>query len=78
MNAVLTISTTSKVKSTQTGLSLHIMSQCSVHMPISIGLEKNSPLRPNCDKYLRRLIEAGLITKWLTDTMQNFEKSQEE
>lgn len=40
---------------------LHIMKECVLNVPISIGLEKNSPLKPNIDKYLRRLIEAGRL-----------------
>lgn len=54
------------------------MSHCSVQMPVSIGLEKNSPLKTQVDKYIRRLIEAGLISKWIMDTIKNFEASKEE
>lgn len=68
----------SKVKATDSHLALHIMSHCSIHMPVSIGLEKNSPLKKQVDKYIRRLIEAGLINKWLMDTVKNFEASNEE
>lgn len=28
---------------------LHIMEECVVHMPIALGLEKNSPLKPHVD-----------------------------
>lgn len=28
---------------------LHIMEECAVHMPIALGLEKNSPLKPHVD-----------------------------
>lgn len=38
-------------------------------MPISLGLQKNSPLKPRMDRFLRQVIEAGLIKKWLKDTM---------
>uniref|UniRef100_A0A336MB17 CSON013115 protein n=1 Tax=Culicoides sonorensis TaxID=179676 RepID=A0A336MB17_CULSO len=68
----------SKVKSSETQLSLHIMSHCSIHMPVAIGLEKNSPLKKQVDKYIRRLIEAGLISKWLMDTTKDFQASEEE
>lgn len=48
---------------------LHIMRDCVIHMPISIGLQKNSPLKPRADKLLRKIIEAGLVEKWLNDVM---------
>lgn len=48
---------------------LHIMSNCIINMPISLGLQKNSPLKPAVDRFLRRVIEAGLVKKWLNDVM---------
>lgn len=48
---------------------LHIMHDCVIHMPISIGLQKNSPLKPQIDRFLRRIVEAGLVKKWLRDVM---------
>lgn len=48
---------------------LHIMSNCIINMPISLGLQKNSPIKPAVDKFLRRVIEAGLVKKWLHDVM---------
>jgi len=38
-------------------------------MPISLGLQKNSPLKPAVDRFLSRVIEAGLVKKWLNDVM---------
>ncbi|GJQ83352.1 hypothetical protein Trydic_g18137 [Trypoxylus dichotomus] len=49
---------------------LHIMKDCIISMPVSIGLQKNSPIKPRVDKYIRRVLEAGLIKKWLDDVMQ--------
>lgn len=57
---------------------LHIMKECAVNMPISIGLEKNSPLKPRFDKLLRRLIEAGLVSKWLSEAVRNYESNVDE
>lgn len=57
---------------------LHIMKECAINMPISIGLEKNSPLKPSFDRLLRQVMEAGLISKWLSDSIQQFEASVEE
>lgn len=49
--------------------SLHIMKDCVINMPISLGLQKNSPLKPRIDKFLQMIIEAGLVKKWLNDAM---------
>lgn len=62
---------------------LHIMSDCVISMPISIGLEKNSPLKPRIDEFIQRVVEAGLIHKWLGDVMdevrrRNFISSTEQ
>lgn len=54
------------------------MKECTIKMPISIGLEKNSPLKPQMDKLLRRIIEAGLVSKWLSDSTQKLDFSDEE
>jgi len=48
---------------------LHIMHDCVIHMPVSIGLQKNSPLKPHMDRFLRHIVEAGLVKKWLKDAM---------
>lgn len=57
---------------------LHIMRECAINIPVSIGLEKNSPLRSRFDKLLRRIIESGLVGKWLKDSIKEFESSVEE
>ena len=48
---------------------LHIMTDCVVNIPISIGFHKNSPLKPLADVYIRRIVEVGLVEKWLNDAM---------
>lgn len=35
----------------------------------STGLHKNSPIKPRMDKYIGRVLEAGLIKKWLHDVI---------
>ncbi|XP_012538854.2 ionotropic receptor 21a [Monomorium pharaonis] len=49
---------------------LHVMEECVVHMPIALGLEKNSPLKPHVDLWVRRMVEIGLVQKWLSDVME--------
>ncbi|XP_058056649.1 uncharacterized protein LOC131208023 [Anopheles bellator] len=67
-------STRNSEKARQT---LHIMQQCAVHMPISVGLEKNSPLKPQVDRYVRALVEGGLTGKWLSDAIERFQSNVE-
>lgn len=60
---------------------LHIMSDCVVNIPISIGFHKNSPLKPLTDIYIRRIVEVGLVEKWLNDAMhsiRSLDTSEEE
>lgn len=57
--------------------SLHIMKECAINQFFSIGLEKNSPLKPRFDRLLRLIMESGLIGKWLRDSVQSFESSVE-
>lgn len=33
-------------------LNLHIMEECAVTMPVSIGMDKNSPLKSDVDKWV--------------------------
>lgn len=53
------------------------MEECAVNIPISIGLEKNSPLKEQMDKHIGRLVEGGLIQKWLLHAIKTFESSIE-
>lgn len=57
---------------------LHIMKECAISMPISIGLERNSPLKPRFNMLLRQIMESGLVSKWLAETTQKFQSSIEE
>ncbi|XP_037957813.1 glutamate receptor ionotropic, delta-2 [Teleopsis dalmanni] len=56
---------------------LHIMGDCIVHLPVAIGMTKNSPFKPNVDKYLKRFIESGLTNKWLKDITKNLPSEEE-
>ncbi|XP_012342425.2 ionotropic receptor 21a isoform X2 [Apis florea] len=49
---------------------LHIMEECIINMPTALGMEKNSPLKPKVDNLIRRMIEIGLVQKWLNDVME--------
>nr|QEI46869.1 ionotropic receptor 68a [Galleria mellonella] len=64
-----TMNITEVAPSSDSERNLHIMSDCVVNIPISIGFHKNSPLKPLADKYLRRIVEVGLVEKWLNDAM---------
>ncbi|EAA12883.4 AGAP007951-PA, partial [Anopheles gambiae str. PEST] len=64
-------------KSEKARQTLHIMQECAVHMPISIGLGKNSPLKHQVDLYVRALIEGGLTRKWLSDAIEQFQSNVE-
>ncbi|XP_050095757.1 uncharacterized protein LOC126577837 [Anopheles aquasalis] len=64
-------------KSEKARQTLHIMQECAVLMPVSIGLEKNSPLKPQVDRYVRALIEGGLTGKWLSDAIERFQSNVE-
>ncbi|XP_053663227.1 uncharacterized protein LOC128712357 [Anopheles marshallii] len=64
-------------KSEKARQTLHIMQECAVHMPISIGMEKNSPLKYQVDRHVRALIEGGLTRKWLSDAIERFQSNVE-
>lgn len=46
------------------------MKDCIINMPVSIGLQKNSPIKPRVDKLIRKVLEAGLVNKWMNDVMR--------
>lgn len=54
------------------------MEQCAFVVPISIGLDKNSPLKQRMDELILRIVEVGLVQKWLTEAMMDFRSSIEE
>jgi hypothetical protein len=53
------------------------MDQCVFNMPVSIGLTKNSPLKPQLDKLVRRAVESGLVQRWMSKAVESFESSVE-
>ncbi|XP_055912429.1 ionotropic receptor 21a [Eupeodes corollae] len=55
---------------------LHIMKECVVVMPISIGMEKNCPFKANVDKYLNWMKEGGLLSKWLKDATRDLSSEE--
>lgn len=65
-------------KQDESAESLHIMDQCAFVMPVSIGLDKNSPLKPRMDALILRILEVGLVQKWLAEAMMGFRSSVEE
>ncbi|XP_049867277.1 glutamate receptor ionotropic, kainate glr-3 [Pectinophora gossypiella] len=76
-----TVNSTENIQSSTDERNLHIMSDCVVNIPISIGFHKNSPLKPLADLYLRRIVEVGLVEKWLNDamhTIRTLDTSEEE
>lgn len=76
-----TMNGTGTTEVTNAERSLHIMTDCVVNIPISIGFHKNSPLKPLADIYLRRIVEVGLVEKWLNDAMysiRTLDKSDDE
>jgi hypothetical protein len=64
-------------KQTKILQSLHIMEECVVSMPISIGLDKNSPLKKKVNELIQYLIEGGFIDKWYRDAISSFDESVE-
>lgn len=64
-------------RNTASKLKLHIMDECAIVMPISLGLGKNSPFKEQMDKLIRYAIEGGMIQKWLKDAVMSFESSTE-
>ncbi|XP_075153952.1 ionotropic receptor 68a isoform X2 [Haematobia irritans] len=56
---------------------VHMMRDCVVRMPVALGLTRNSALKPHIDKYIQRLMEGGLLTKWLHDAVQYFPEEEQ-
>jgi len=48
---------TGKSSESSVKYNLHIMEECVVHMPIALGLEKNSPLKPHVDLWVPTLFD---------------------
>ncbi|PZC84641.1 hypothetical protein B5X24_HaOG200761 [Helicoverpa armigera] len=76
-----TVNNTEVTGRKDTQRNLHIMTDCVVNIPISIGFHKNSPLKPLADIYMWRVVEVGLVEKWLNDAMyqiRTLETSEDE
>jgi hypothetical protein len=54
------------------------MEECAINMPISMGLDKSSPLKKKVDELILYATEGGLINKWFRDAIKSFESSVEE
>ena len=44
---------TERNQNVATNRELHVMEECVINMPVSLGLDKNSPLKPRVDKLVR-------------------------
>ncbi|KAJ8680096.1 hypothetical protein QAD02_015883 [Eretmocerus hayati] len=49
---------------------LHVMEECVINMPVSLGMDKHSPLKSHVDKLVKQIIESGFVQKWLSDVVQ--------
>ncbi|KAJ2953036.1 hypothetical protein O0L34_g7426 [Tuta absoluta] len=64
-----TMNATESIQTSEDERNLHIMTDCVVNIPVSVGFHKNSPLKPLADLYIQRIVEVGLVEKWLNDAM---------
>lgn len=65
-------------KQSKVSQTLHIMEECFINMPISIGMDKSSPLKAKVDELIRYAVEGGLINKWYGNAINSFESSIEQ
>ncbi|KAI5641640.1 ligand-gated ion channel domain-containing protein [Phthorimaea operculella] len=76
-----TMNATESIQTSEDERNLHIMTDCVVNIPVSVGFHKNSPLKPLADLYIQRIVEVGLVEKWLNDamyTIRSLDTSQDE
>ncbi|XP_045621118.2 ionotropic receptor 21a [Procambarus clarkii] len=48
---------------------LHVMKECFLPFRIGMAMPKRSPYKPNFDKIVTRVVEAGLVRKWFHDIL---------
>ncbi|KAK4317452.1 hypothetical protein Pmani_011458 [Petrolisthes manimaculis] len=48
---------------------LHVMNECFLPFRIGMALPKKAPYKPNFDKIVSRVVEAGLVRKWFGDIL---------
>ncbi|XP_068218796.1 ionotropic receptor 21a-like isoform X2 [Palaemon carinicauda] len=46
---------------------LHVMEECFLPFQIGMALPKKAPYKPNFDNVITKIVEAGLVRKWLRD-----------
>ncbi|XP_066973634.1 ionotropic receptor 21a-like isoform X2 [Macrobrachium rosenbergii] len=46
---------------------LHVMKECFLPFQIGMAIPKKAPYKPNFDRIIKKIIEAGLVRKWLKD-----------
>ncbi|XP_042868038.1 uncharacterized protein LOC122250597 [Penaeus japonicus] len=53
---------------------LHVMRECFLPFRIGMAMPKKAPYKPNFDRILTRVVEAGLVRKWFSDILFNSRK----
>ncbi|XP_042226120.1 glutamate receptor ionotropic, kainate 4-like [Homarus americanus] len=48
---------------------LHVMRECFLPFRIGMAMPKKAPYKPNFDKIVTRVVEAGLVRKWFSDIL---------
>ncbi|XP_045128431.1 glutamate receptor-like [Portunus trituberculatus] len=48
---------------------LHVMRECFLPFRIGMAMPKKAPYKPNLDRVVDRVVEAGLVRKWFSDIL---------